>query len=214
MQRLLKHTQDYVFLSDDIYNRMVLDSPPEAYAPHILQACPELKNRVVCINAASKNYAMPGWRLGWAVAPEPIIQAMSAFQSQTVSSAPTISQMAMIPSFENTEEDIQKTHKLIKEKRQKIVQALSSIKEMTFQEPKGAFYLWPNVKNLFERKFKDEFIQSSMDVCTLLSQYFSLFTVPGEEFGRPGYIRLYFAVSDQDIEKCSSRIKDFISQTR
>ena len=214
LAEIIKTHPKLCVLSDDIYNRMVLDSSPDSYAPHILQACPELKNRVVCINAASKNYAMPGWRLGWAVAPEPVIKAMSAFQSQTVSSAPTISQMAMIPSFENTEEDIQKTHQLIKEKRQKIGQALSSIKEITFQEPQGAFYLWPNVKNLFGRKFKNHLIQSSMDVCTLLSQHFSLFTVPGEEFGRPGYIRLYFAVSDQDIEKCTSRIKDFISQTR
>ena len=201
-------------LSDDIYNRMVIDSPSDSFAPHLLQACPELKDRVICINAASKNYAMPGWRLGWAIAPASVIQAMSAFQSQTVSAAPTLSQIAMTSSFENAEEDVQKTHQLIKEKRQKICQAFSSIKEIPFQKPQGAFYLWPNVTSLFGRKFKNSSIQSSMDVCTLLSQHFSLFAVPGEEFGRSGYIRLYFALSDKDIEKCSSRIKDFISQTK
>ncbi|MDE0151908.1 MAG: pyridoxal phosphate-dependent aminotransferase [Bdellovibrionales bacterium] len=201
-------------LSDDIYNRMVIDNPPDSFAPHLLQACPELKDRVICINAASKNYAMPGWRLGWAVAPVPVVQAMSSLQSQTVSSAPTISQMAMVPTFDNTEEDVQKTHQLIKEKKQTMCQALSSIQEINFQEPQGAFYLWPNVESLFGRKFKNHPIQSSMDVCTLLSQHFSLFAVPGEEFGRAGYIRLYFAVPDRDIEKCADRIKDFISQTK
>ncbi len=208
-----KHPRLFV-LSDDIYNRMVLDSPADSFAPHILEACPELKDRVVCINAASKNYAMHGWRLGWAVAPTPIIQAMSAFQSQTVSSAPTISQMAMIPAFEDAEADVQKVHQLIKEKRQKICQALGSIKEVKFQEPQGAFYLWPNVESLFGRKFKNHSIQSSMDICHLLSKYLSLFSVPGEEFGRAGYIRLYFAVSDKEIEKCANRIKNFISQTK
>jgi len=201
-------------LSDDIYNRMVIDSPPDSFAPHLLEACPKLKDRVICINAASKNYAMPGWRLGWAVAPVPVIQAMSSFQSQTVSSAPTISQMAMVPTFENAEEDVQKTHQLIKEKKQTMCQALSSIKEINFLEPQGGFYLWPNVENLLGRKFKNHPIQSSMDVCTLLSQHLSLFAVPGEEFGRSGYIRLYFAVPDTDIEKCANRIKDFISQTK
>lgn len=208
-----KHPRLFV-LSDDIYNRMVLDSPANSFAPHLLEACPELQDQVICINAASKNYAMHGWRLGWAVAPPPIIQAMSAFQSQTVSASPTISQMAMAPSFESAEADVQKTHQLIKQKRQKACQAFGSIKEIKFQKPQGAFYLWPNVEDLFGRKFKDHSIQSSIDICNLLSKYFSLFAIPGEEFGRAGYVRLYFAVSDENIEKSASIIKDFISQTK
>ena len=211
---VIKNHPRLFVLSDDIYNRMVLDSPADSFAPHILKVCPELKDRVVCINAASKNYAMHGWRLGWAVASTPIIQAMSAFQSQTVSSAPTVSQMAMIPAFESAEADVQKVHQLLKEKRQKFCQALGSIEEIKFQKPEGAFYLWLNVESLFGRKFKDQSIQSSMDVCNLLSKYFSFFSVPGEEFGRPGYLRLYFAISDTNIEKCANRIKDFISQTK
>ena len=106
-------------LSDDIYDRMALNGPADSFAPHILEAYPKLKDRVICINAASKNYAMPGWRLGWAAGPEPVIQAMSAFQSQTVSSAPTIAQMAMIPTFENAEKDVQKTHQFLKAQREK-----------------------------------------------------------------------------------------------
>ena len=208
---LRENKQIYV-LSDDIYNRMALEYEPSVYAPHILSACPDLKSRVIMINSASKNYAMPGWRLGWALGPAPVIKAMSAFQSQTVSGAVTISQMAMISNFKNCEAEVQKIHTLLLEKRKKAVELFQGVKGVKFQKPQGAFYVWLDVREIFGRKYKSQKVLSSMDVFNILMNDQALFTVPGEEFGRAGYLRLHFAVLDRDIEKCAERIKKFISQ--
>ena len=208
---VLKNWPEVYILTDDIYNRMALDRPPSDFAPHILSACPELKERVIIVNSASKNYAMPGWRLGWAVGNVSIIKAMSAFQSQTVSSAPTAGQLAMISTFKSCESDVQKIHNLLRSKRDQITQLLRGVPGLEFQKPQGAFYLWLNVKGLFGKKYKDKTLQSSVDVFKILCTDQALFTVPGEEFGRSGYLRLYFAAQDKDIEKCSSRIKEFVS---
>ena len=207
----LKQWKSVFILTDDIYNRMDLTQPSTSYAPHILSACPELKDRTIIVNAASKNYAMPGWRLGWAAGPQPLIQAMSAFQSHTVSSAPTISQMVMTGAFKNTESDVQRIHAMLLEKRKKMGQALSSLKGIQYQEPAGSFYLWLDVRPSFGKKYKDCKISSSMDVFRILCDDFALFTVPGEEFGRAGFLRLHFAVSDSDIEKSASCLKKWDS---
>ena len=208
----LKDFPQTLVLSDDIYNRMVIDAPAGAYAPHILEACPYLKDRVIVVNAASKNYAMPGWRLGWAVASTEWIQNMAKYQSHTVSSAPTIAQMMMVPTFQNCEGDIKRVHGLLKEKREKMSQILKGIFE--FQAPEGAIYLWLNIKNLYGKTFKTKKIGSSIDVGQLLSEHHHIYTAPGEGFGRPGYLRLYFALADEDIQKFSSRIKQFISEIK
>ena len=207
---LREQKQIYV-LSDDIYNRMALEHSPSAYAPHILSVCPDLKDRVIVINSASKNYAMPGWRLGWAVGQQSIIKAMSAFQSQTVSGAATISQMAMASNFKNCEMEVQKIHALLLEKRKTIMNLFQDIKNIQFQKPQGAFYVWLDIRGVFGKKYKGKEISSSMDVFNILMNDQALFMVPGEEFGRAGYLRLYFAAADHDIEKCAQRIKNFIS---
>ena len=191
---------------------MDLSAGPEAFAPHLLEACPELKDRVVVINAASKNYAMPGWRVGWALSQEKIIQAMNAFQSQTVSCSPTIAQMAMAQTFSSCESDLKKTHQALCEKREKIMQALGSVKGIRFQKPEGAFYLWLDVRLLFSKTYKGRKIESSMDVFHILSQDYALFTVAGEEFGRGGFLRLHFAVEDLKIDETVKRLDSFVSE--
>ena len=208
----LKGYPQVLVLSDDIYNRMVIDAPAGDYAPHILEACPELKDRVILVNAASKNYAMPGWRLGWAVAQAEWIQNMTKYQSHTVSSAPTISQMMMVPTFAQCEHDIQRVHGLLIEKREKMCEIFKDIPYFELQQPEGAIYLWLNVKNLYGKNFKNHTIHSSMDVSQLLSEYFYICTAPGEGFGREGYLRMYFAISDVDIQKLSDQIRRFTSE--
>ncbi len=208
----LKDYPQVLVLSDDIYNRMVIDAPAGSYAPHILEACPYLKDRVILVNAASKNYAMPGWRLGWAVAQKEWIKNMVKYQSHTVSSAPTIAQMIMVPTFQKCERDIQRIHGVLKEKREKICEILKDISYFEFQRPAGAIYLWLNVKNLYGKKFKNQVIQSSVEVSQLLSEHFYICTAPGEGFGRKGYLRLYFALSNEDIQKFSERIHQFTSE--
>lgn len=207
----LREWTNVYIISDDIYNRIYLDGEPGSYAPHILEVCPFLKDRVIIINAASKNYAMPGWRVGWAVAEASLIKAMTSYQSQTVSCAPTVAQLAMLSSFVECEEDIKKVHKLLSDRRDKVCQLISEIKEIKFQKPEGAFYLWLDIRGFYGSKYRDKNINSSMDFCEFFSEDQSVFTVPGEAFGKPGYLRYNFSISDQDIEKSVQRLQIFIS---
>ena len=110
---LKEHPHVYI-LSDDIYNHLYFSG---SIAPHLLHVCPELKDRVLCINAVSKNYSMPGWRIGWAVGNKTIINAMSNFQSQTVSCASSISQEASAWALSNCHKEVEQTRQyLIKTK--------------------------------------------------------------------------------------------------
>ena len=211
-ETLRKYPRVFV-LSDDIYNRMALDRGPEDFAPHLLEACPDLKDRTVVINAASKNYAMPGWRVGWAAAGElRLIKAMNAYQSQTVSCAPTVGQVSMASSFSACEGDLKKVHELLRKRRSLITSLLGEIKGLSFQKPEGAFYLWLDVRSLFSKKYKGQVLQTSFDVFRILKDDFYLFTAPGEAFGRGGWLRLHFAVSAPQLEATAARLKQFTSR--
>ena len=108
LAEVLRRHPRLCILSDDIYNHLYFSGP---MAPHILQIAPDLKDRVLAINAVSKNYSMPGWRVGWAVGHADIISAMSKFQSQSVSCASSISQSAAAHALMECDKELEKTRK-------------------------------------------------------------------------------------------------------
>ena len=204
---LMEHPQIYI-LSDDIYNHLYFSGP---MAPHILQVCPDLKERVLSINAASKNYSMPGWRIGWAVGNEKIIGAMSKFQSQSVSCASSISQEAVAYALVQCDKELKEArHNLIKIKKMAL-DLFQQIKGLEVFPPEGAFYLWVNVKKLYSSSWKKGTIHSSADFVEALFQEKAVLCVPGEEFNYPGYVRIHFAVDEKTLLSACDRIKSFIS---
>ncbi len=204
---LMDHPQIYV-LSDDIYNHLYFSGP---MAPHILQLCPNLKDRILSINAASKNYSMPGWRLGWAVGNEELIGAMSKFQSQSVSCASSISQEAVAYALVQGDKELEAArHNLIKMKNLAL-DSFQKIKGLEVFPPEGAFYLWVNVKKLYSSSWKKGKINSSADFVEALFQEKAVLCVPGEEFNYPGYVRIHFAVDEQTWHSACNRIETFIS---
>ena len=204
---LEKHLHVYV-LSDDIYNHLYFKG---FMAPHILQACPSLKERVVAINAVSKNYAMTGWRVGWALGNEPIISAMSRFQSQSVSCAVSMAQEASAEALLKGDEELNKAQKRLMKAREQALALFQKIESLTVFPPEGTFYLWLNVEKLYGLSWKGEVIYSSMDFVSALFQEKAVLCVPGEAFGFPGYLRLHFAVPESRLKEAVSRMADFIS---
>ena len=204
---LMEYPQIYI-LSDDIYNHLYFSGP---MAPHILQVCPDLKDRVLSINAASKNYSMPGWRIGWAVGNEKIIGAMSKFQSQSVSCASSISQEAVAYALVQCDKELEEArHNLIKIKNLAL-DTFQKIKGLEVFPPEGAFYLWVNVKKLYSSSYKGGTIHSSADFVEALFQEKAVLCVPGEEFNYPGYVRIHFAVDETTLLSACNRIESFIS---
>ena len=204
---LMEHPQLYI-LSDDIYNHLYFLDP---IAPHLLQVCPDLKDRVLSINAVSKNYSMPGWRVGWAVGNEEIIGAMSKFQSQSVSCASSISQEASAYALVQCDKELEETRQSLIKIKDIALKSFQQIPELNVFPPEGAFYLWVGVEKLYGSSWQKGTIRSSADFVEALFQEKSVLCVPGEEFNYPGYVRIHFAVDENRLTSACSRIRDFIS---
>jgi aspartate aminotransferase len=204
---LKKHPNIYV-MSDDIYNKLVFGS---SVAPQILEVAPELKERVVIINGASKAYSMTGWRIGWAVGPKEVISAMSKYQSQSVSCANSIAQRATFKALIEGDKELHVVQKELAERKNFAVNEIKKVKDISCYDPSGAFYLWINVSKCLGKKFKGQPVTSSREFCSMLLEDQKVITVPGIEFGMDGYLRLSFAIEAKRMTEAFARMNTFIT---
>ena len=206
---VLKEFKHVVILTDDIYDRMVFKG---SSAPHILSVCPELKERTFCVNGASKNFLMTGWRLGWIVGPKESIKILSAFHSQTVSCANSVTQKAFEDSLLLCEGEIKKVVQNLLKLREIIFKGFSLIPGVDPYPPEGAFYLWVNVKGLLGRSHKGIPISSSLVLMEQLLEKEGLVCLNGEKFGTPSYLRFSYGVKEKLLEQAVSRFSHFVSE--
>ena len=208
---LKRHPQVFV-LSDDIYNRLLLNG--EKVAPHLLQIAPELKDRVIAFNGGSKAYSMTGWRIGWATGPKDVIQAMGDYQSQATGAPSSIAQHAAIAAIEKCEPDIAKTIGLLRKRKAVAMESIQKIPGLKFSEPTGAFYLWVDVSHYLGKKFESQTIEDDRQISQILLEKFFVGTVPGMEAGVNGFLRLSFAVQEAKIQAACQRMHDFFTQLK
>lgn len=204
---LKKHPQIFV-MSDDIYNKLVFTG--KGLAPQILQVAPELKERVIIINGASKTYAMTGWRVGWAVGPQAIIKAMSSYQSQSTGCGNSIAQRATFKAIVEGEKDVKEVQKKLLERKNFAVSEVKKVKDVSVYNPDGAFYLWINISKCLGKKYKGQPVPTSREFCSLLLEEQKVITVPGVEFGMDGYLRLSFAIGAERMTEAFKRMNTFI----
>ena len=205
---VLRRHPHVITVVDAIYDRLVFKGE---YAPHLLNVCPDLKERVLAVNGASKNYLMTGWRLGWLVGPKQLVKVFSAFQSQTISCANSIVQRAFEQAFERCEEDIKEAIQKLKTVRDILTEGLKNISGLELFPSEGAFYLWVGVKDFIGKKHKGQVLDSSKDIMEALLKDKKLLCICGEEFGMPGYLRLSYVAEEPAIRKAVSRLKEFFS---
>lgn len=203
---ILRKFPKLVVISDDIYNRLVFDD--KGLAPHLLQVAPDLKDRVIVVNGASKTYSMTGWRVGWALGPKPVINAMTNYQSQSVSCAAPFAQTAVIEGLRHGEEDCIRALKLLEERRNYFVEALNGVPGWKAERPGGAFYVWADVRNLIgqNRKGGGKMFSSSSQIAEDLLESQKIAVVPGSESGCEGYLRLSFALGMDDLKEAVRRL--------
>lgn len=199
-----------VVITDDMYNRLMFDGSHAA--PQILQVAPELRDRTIVINGGSKAYSMTGWRIGWAMGPQKVIQALGDYASQSTGAPSSISQHAAVQAITNCEPNIKETNATLKQRLSLALQEFKSVPEFKVFEPQGAFYLWVDVKKALGKSYQGQKIVSSKDFCQVLLEKFYVATVPGEEFGNPGYMRLSFAIGSDRMAQAIQRMKKFISE--
>lgn len=200
---LKKHPQVYI-ISDEIYEYIVFDGDHVS----ILNAAPELKDRVVLINGFSKGFAMTGWRLGYLAANNEIVSAVSKIQSQETSAPSSISQKAGEAAYKGDLDDVVTMREQFKKRRDYLVEALNNIEGVNCFTPGGAFYVFPDISYYIGKNRPDgSTIESSTDLCLYLLDEFGLALVPGDAFGEPNGIRLSYAASMDDLKEAIGRLK-------
>ncbi|MBC7753656.1 MAG: pyridoxal phosphate-dependent aminotransferase [Moraxellaceae bacterium] len=204
---LRRHPQICV-VEDDMYNRLMFND--RHVAPHLLQVAPDLKNRTIVINGGSKAYSMTGWRIGWSLGPSNIMKAIGDYASQATGAPSSIAQAAAEQALIHAEPDIKKTNDMLKERLESALKNFATIPEFKMFRPDGAFYLWVDIKKALGKKSGTTQIKTSADFCKVLLENYFVSTVPGEEFGHEGYLRLSFAIEIDRMNQAIARIKQMI----
>jgi aspartate aminotransferase len=210
---VIREFPQLLVISDDIYNRLYFAG---GIAPHLLNVAPDLKDQVIPVNGASKTYSMTGWRSGWALGPQELMTATADFLSQSTSNVATPSQYATLAALEKGEAALEDAGKKLKQKCQHMLSELQQLNDIKVIPPQGAFYFWLDVRGLVGKTHRgsqnSKKIQSSKDVTQILLEDYFVAVVPGEEFGSPGYLRLSFAASVEQLEKAVTRLREFESR--
>jgi aspartate aminotransferase len=200
------HDRDCLILTDDIYEKLIFR--PEPFV-NIVNVLPELYGRTVVVNGMSKAFAMTGWRIGYAAGPREIIAAMTLIQDQATSSPSSLGQKAAIAALQGPKESTDTMVAEFKARRDIIVQGLNAIAGFSCATPDGAFYAFPRVQEVLERRYKGRRISGSIELADILLDDFRVAVVAGQPFGAEGHIRMSFATSRQTIEKGLARLKEF-----
>jgi aspartate aminotransferase len=197
--------------ADDIYEKIVYDG----FRVHnLIGLCPGLRERTILINGVSKTYAMTGWRIGYALGPREVISAAAKIQSQSTSNPTSIAQAAALEAICGPQDEIPAMVREFEKRRDLIVAKLNAVGGLTCLKPQGAFYAFPNVRELFRTAPNGKRLASPCDVADYFLEQAKVAVVPGEDFGSNEHIRFSYATSLEDIEKGCSRIEDAVARLR
>jgi len=197
---LRKHPQ-VIVASDDIYEHIGWSDEP---FKNILTVNPDLYERAIVLNGVSKAYSMTGWRIGYAGGPLKLINAMKKIQSQSTSNPTSISQVAAQAALEGDQAFIDDMNREFKERHDFVIDALNKIDGVECLPSDGAFYAFPKMEAAYK---KLDGINNDVEFGEYLINEAGVALVPGSAFGAPGYMRLSFATSMENLKDGLSRIQ-------
>jgi aspartate aminotransferase len=209
LAKVLERHPNVMVLSDDIYNRLVF---ADEVAPHLLHMAPQLKERVLVVNGAAKTFSMTGWRVGWALGDSEWIKAMSNYQSQSVSCAASMAQMAVLKAIQEGEPELKTALQELRRRRDFIYGELREIKGIKLSAPDGAFYVWPDIRAFLGKKYDGKVLKTSADFSQALLEDQKVVCVPGVEFGLDGYLRISYVLKDSAITEAIQRLRAFLAK--
>ncbi|WP_291377679.1 pyridoxal phosphate-dependent aminotransferase [Demequina sp.] len=198
-------------ITDEIYEHLTYD---DAVFSPIVRAVPDLAEQTIVINGVAKTYAMTGWRVGWMIAPADVTKAAANFQSHLTSNVANVSQRAAIAALEGGLEDVHLMRKAFDRRRTTMVSMLSEIEGLTVPTPKGAFYAYPSVSGLLGLTLRGKRLTSSADLAAVILEEAEVAVVPGEAFGPSGYLRLSYALGDDDLVEGVSRMQSLLAEAK
>jgi len=187
--------------TDDIYEHIVWGDAPFS---NILMVCPDLYERTIVLNGVSKAYSMTGWRIGYAAGPAPLVQAMKKIQSQSTSNPTSIAQVAAQTALEGDQSFIGEMVEVFKERHDFVLEELKRLKGVECLAAQGAFYLFPSMQKAIDGMGE---IEDDVALAEHLLQAAGVALVPGSAFGAPGYMRLSFATSMENLRTALGRLE-------
>jgi aspartate aminotransferase len=196
-------------ITDEIYEHLVYDG---VTAPSIVAEVPALADTCLILNGVAKTYAMTGWRVGWMIGPKDAIKAATNLQSHLTSNVANVSQRAAIAALAG---DLSAAHEMrvaFDRRRKLMVTMLNDIPGVVCPTPKGAFYVYPSVKGVLGKTLRGRTPTTSAELATLILEEAEVAVVPGEAFGPSGYLRLSYALSDEDLVEGVSRLQKLLSE--
>lgn len=198
---------DILILADEIYEHINFTGSFTSLA-----SFPEIADRTIIVNGVSKAYAMTGWRIGFIAAPLWVAKATNKLQSQYTSGASSIAQKAAEAAYTGSQACVEEMRVAFQRRRDLVVSLAREIPGIKVNEPQGAFYLFPEVSSYFGKKYGDKIINNAADLAMYLLEEGHVATVDGEAFCLPGYIRLSYATSDDNIREAMKRIADALAK--
>jgi aspartate aminotransferase len=200
---VLRKYPDVLIATDDMYEHIVWTE--EGFV-NILNACPDLYDRTIVLNGVSKAYSMTGWRIGYAAGPVDLIKNMKKIQSQSTSNPASISQFAAEAALDGDQGCITEMLEAFRKRHDYVVSALNGIQGVQCLESDGTFYSFPEVSEAMQQKG----IKTDIELAEFLLKEAGVAVVPGSAFGAPGYFRVSYATSMENLENAMSRIKKAI----
>ncbi len=195
-------------VTDEIYEHLVYGDAEFSSMPAL---APDLQDRCVVVNGVAKTYAMTGWRVGWLIGPTDVVKAATNLQSHATSNVCNVAQAAALAAVTGDLAVVAEMRAAFDRRRQLIVGMLNQISGVECPMPEGAFYAYPSVKGLLNREIAGHTAASTTELAEIILEEAEVAVVPGEAFGTPGYLRLSYALGDEDIETGVARIAALVS---
>jgi aspartate aminotransferase len=198
--------KDLWLMTDDIYRTLVYGDG-KFFQPATIS--PEVRAKTLIIDGVSKAFAMTGWRVGFTVAPKPVVEAMATLQGQSTTHAATVAQAAALAAIEGPTDELEKMRVEFDKRRKTMVARLREIPGVTCVEPKGAFYAFPDLSAFIGRKTPEgKKIENDVQLCEWLIEAARVAVVMGSAFGAPGFVRLSYATSMKNVEEGVRRMAE------
>lgn len=206
---VLEKYPQVLILSDEIYEHINFTGSFTSIAEF-----ESVRDRTIIVNGVSKAYAMTGWRIGFIAAPLWVAKATTKLQGQYTSNPSSIAQKAAEAAYTGPQECVEDMRKAFERRRDLVTSLLKEIPGLKINHPEGAFYIFPEVSAYFGKRYGERVIKDANDVSMYLLEEAYVATVNGDAFCAPGYIRLSYATSDDNIREACRRIAEALAKLK
>jgi aspartate aminotransferase len=196
-------------VTDEIYEHLVYAGAERHSIPVVV---PELADRCIVVNGVAKTYAMTGWRVGWMVGPVDTVIAAGNVQSHETSNVANVSQRAALAALSGDLSAVAAMREAFDRRRKTMLEMVRAMPGVSCEEPRGAFYAFPNVEGVLGRELRGSVPRTSEELAALCIDEVKVAVVPGEAFGAPGYVRLSYALADDAMVEGLTRLGDLFSE--